>query len=266
MRIKISHGTPLYLTNDIRGIESKYQDVPLMERAGLAVATLARQIAADSGKPVLIFAGPGNNGGDAFVAARYLRQWFFPVLVVFGGEASTLPRDAAAAYTSWQETGGVTQSHPPASGDYALVIDGLFGIGLSRDIAGRYEEWINCINTQQAPVLAIDIPSGLDADSGCIHGCCVRATQTITFIGAKPGLLTLDGPDHCGEITVDDLDLNHKVDNASGQVLGATTHTLSSRLRNTHKGSCSIARRARGNATRRGTRVCRSAHAQSSPA
>ena len=240
MQVKISHGTPLYLTADVRRIESRHAQAPLMERAGLAAAQLARTLAADSGKPILIFAGPGNNGGDAFVVARYLKQWFYSVTVVFGGDASKLPHDAAAAFAQWRAAGGATVDHPPPAsdcGDWSLVIDGLFGIGLTRDIAGRHAEWINAINTFGTPVLAIDIPSGLDADTGQVHGCGVRATHTITFIGAKSGQLTLDGPDHCGVLYVEDLDLDLSPDTAPGHVLGTATHALAPRLRNTHKGS-----------------------------
>ena len=235
MPAKIIHGTPLYLTADIRRIESRYNHEPLMQRAGLAAAQFARLLAADSGKPMLLFAGPGNNGGDAFVVARYLKQWFHAVTVVYAGDAAKLPPDAAHAYQAWRSIDGTTVDTPPPGGEWGLVIDGLFGIGLTRDIEGRYAQWINAIHQQRARVLAIDIPSGLNADSGSIHGCCVRATHTITFIGAKPGLLTLDGPDHCGEIVVDDLALSYTP--APGHALGAFTAALTPRLRNTHKGS-----------------------------
>ena len=239
MQVKIGNGTPLYLTADIRRIESCHSALPLMERAGFAAAQLARQLAADSGKPILIFAGPGNNGGDAFVVACYLKQWFYAVTVVFGGDAAKLPPDAAAAFAQWRNAGGTTLDSPAETGDWSLIVDGLFGIGVTRDIAGRYAEWISRINQQPCtvPVLAIDIPSGLNADTGNIHGCCVRATHTLTFIGAKPGLLTLDGPDHCGALQLDDLDLDTHADIAPGHVLGAATHALAPRRRNTHKGS-----------------------------
>lgn len=239
MRAKIAHGTPLYLTADIRRVEARHAHEPLMERAGLATAQLARELATDNGKPILIFAGPGNNGGDALVAARYLKQWFFAVTVVFAGDAAKLPADAAAAHAQWLAAGGTTSDRLPLTTGWGLVIDGLFGIGVTRAIEGRYADWINIINHLDTPVLAIDIASGLDADSGVIHGCCVRATHTLTFIGAKPGLLTLDGPDHCGALYVDDLDLDHDSEAAPGGALGAGAfaRTLPLRLRNTHKGS-----------------------------
>ena len=236
MPTKIRHATPLYLTADIRRIEAHHNDVPLMERAGLAAAQLARELATANGKPILIFAGPGNNGGDAFVVARYLKQWFFAVNVVFAGDVAKLPPDAAQAHACWLAAGGTTIDNEPDTRNCGLVVDGLFGIGLTRDLEGRYAQWIAAINDCNAPVLAIDIPSGLNADTGSIHGCCVRATYTITFIGAKPGLLTLEGPDHCGEIVVDDLALNNNSEIAPGQVLAAAS-LLAPRLRNTHKGS-----------------------------
>ncbi|MBM3343201.1 MAG: NAD(P)H-hydrate dehydratase [Betaproteobacteria bacterium] len=237
MRLKINHGTPLQLTADVRRIEARHAHEPLMERAGLAAAQLAREIAADSGKPILIFAGPGNNGGDALVVARYLKQWFFNVTVVFAGDAAKLPADAANAFKQWQAAEGTALDQAPPAKHWGLVIDGLFGIGVTRDITGRYAECIDRINQANAPVLAIDIPSGLDADSGRVHGCCVRATHTITFIGAKAGLFTLDGPDQCGTVVLDDLDLQG--DGAPGRVLGAgiVEETLAPRLRNTHKGT-----------------------------
>ncbi len=237
MHIEIGHATPLYLTADIRAIESRHGDQPLMARAGQAAAQLARQLATDSGKPILIFAGPGNNGGDAFVVARYLKQWFHAVTVVFGGDAARLPPDAAVAFAQWRNARGATIDTPPPMQNWSLVIDGIFGIGITRDIEGRYAEWINYINQQPAPVLALDIPSGLDADTGMVHGCCVRAAHTVTFIGVKPGLLTLDGPDHCGALHLDDLDLDIPIDSAPGRVLGAAPQAFAPRLRNTHKGS-----------------------------
>ena len=216
MMLKIGNATALHLTADMRRIEARHAHEPLMERAGLAAAQRARQLATDSGKPILIFAGPGNNGGDAFVVARYLKEWFFSVTVVFAGDSAKLPADAAAAFALWQAAGGTTTERLPLQLQWGLVVDGLFGIGLTRDIEGRYADWISIINHLGAPILALDIPSGLNADTGHVHGCCVRATQTITFIGAKPGLYTMDGPDHCGDIFLDDLNLDHGEDTPSG--------------------------------------------------
>lgn len=239
MRVNIANGTPLYLTADVRRIEARHAHEPLMERAGLAAAQLAREIAADNGSPILVFAGPGNNGGDAFVVARYLKQWFYAVTVVFADDVTKLPADAAAARAQWLAAGGTTIDHLPKTCTWGLVIDGLFGIGVTRAIEGHYAEWIGYINQLNTPVLAIDIPSGLDADTGRVQGCCVRAAHTISFIGAKPGLLTLDGPDYCGNITLENLDLPPHPDAVPGRILGGgvLAHAIAPRMRNTHKGS-----------------------------
>jgi len=208
-----------------------------MARAGLAAAELARSMAGDNGKPILICAGPGNNGGDAFVLARRLKQWWFSVTVVFSGNESKLPADAADAFRAWRDAGGTTVNDIPRAQDWGLIVDGLFGIGLQRDIGGAFAGQIAAISAMRAPVLAIDIPSGLDADTGRVLGCAVHATHTITFIGLKAGLLTLDGPDYCGHIHVDDLDLDTA--GAPGTVLagGVLDGVLPPRARNTHKGS-----------------------------
>lgn len=177
--------SPIFLTHDIRRLEEQAAGTtpPLMERAGAATAGLAARLASERGKDILVLAGPGNNGGDARIAAARLREQFFRVHIASRPEE--LPREAR----------------------WSLVIDGLFGIGLARDIEGPYAELVDYANRQSCPVLAIDIPSGLESDTGRVLGCAVRATHTLTFLGLKPGLLTLEGPDHCGEITVDDLGL-----------------------------------------------------------
>jgi len=178
---------PIYLTSDIRRIEQAAGAVapPLMERAGSAAAELAAKLASDKSKDILVLAGPGNNGGDARVAAARLREQFFRVSVVSNSkELSEKP--------------------------WGLVIDGLFGIGLAREISGDYAQLVEYANRQVCPVLALDIPSGIDSDTGRVLGCAVRASHTISFIALKPGLLTLDGPDHCGEVSVADLGLDLK--------------------------------------------------------
>jgi hydroxyethylthiazole kinase-like uncharacterized protein yjeF len=171
---------PVYLSSDIRRIEQAAGNVapPLMERAGAAAAELAATLLSDKSKDVLVLAGPGNNGGDAKIVAKLLSEKFFRVTLA---------------------------EKPPGQKTYGLIVDGLFGIGLTRPIEGDYAKLVDYVNAQSCPVLALDVPSGLNADTGQVLGCAVRATHTITFIGIKPGLLTLDGPDHCGEVTVSAL-------------------------------------------------------------
>jgi len=172
---------PIYSTADIRRIEQAAGDAPLMQRAGAAAADLAARLV--TGKDVLVLAGPGNNGGDAAIAAETLRQKFFRVLTVKRPEELT-------------------------DRNWGLVVDGLFGIGLARPIEGDYAKLVEYANRQSCPVLSLDVPSGIQSDSGRVLGCAVRASHTISFIALKPGLLTLDGPDYCGELSVAGLGLD----------------------------------------------------------
>ena len=240
----------LLRTAAIRAIEQRAiaDGANLMERAGRAAAGAARQmLAGASHHParVLLLAGPGNNGGDAFEAAVHLKQAGCEVLVCFAGDAARLPPDAAAAHAKWRTAGGQCSAALPVKLEVDLAIDGLFGIGLTRAIAAPYGEWITAINAARLPVLALDVPSGLDADTGSITGVCMQATRTLSFIANKPGLHTLHGPDCAGDIEVAALDLRtgdtgdmsappdsgHLVRHADFMSL------LTPRRRNTHKGS-----------------------------
>jgi len=207
---------PVFSTSEIRRIEQAAGEVSpsLMERAGNAAAELASELISEKSKDILVLAGPGNNGGDARIAAARLQEKFFRVTVV---------------------------SHPrelPADKSWGLVIDGLFGIGLARDIAGDYAQLVDYANRQRCPVLALDVPSGIQSDTGQVLGRAVRATHTLTFIGLKPGLLTLDGPDHCGELHVARLDVDFSKTRANAWVAGPGLFkdALKPRPRNFHKG------------------------------
>jgi len=208
---------PIYLTQDIRRIEQAAGETapPLMERAGAAAADLAAQLLSERDKDVLVLAGPGNNGADARVVARLLAERFFRVTL------ATRPDEV------------------PSGRRWGLVIDGLFGIGLARPVEGDYARLIELANAQTCPVLALDIPSGLASDHGQVLGQAVRATHTITFIALKPGLLTLDGPDHCGIVSVAGLGLNPAaLLEPDGWVAAPElfARALESRRRNFHKG------------------------------
>jgi hydroxyethylthiazole kinase-like uncharacterized protein yjeF len=174
------------------------------------------------------------------VVARHLRQWWFKVSVVCIGNPQQYSGDAAAALQAWRKTGGELVTGIPAMQDWALVIDGLFGIGLRRKLDGDYAALLEQVNALEVPVLALDVPSGLDADTGRVMGSAMPADHTMTFIALKPGLLTLDGPDHCGTIHVADLGLGSEVDAAPHGALigdGVLTHVLPPRPRNSHKGT-----------------------------
>ncbi len=243
MKVLASHGAPIYLTADARAIEAAAVAVKkpplLMEKAGLAAAEIARDISGGTGKSVLVLAGPGNNGGDAFVVARHLKKWYFKVTVVFAGDEKKLSTDAKSALGAWRKAGGTIAPSLPASRQWGMVVDGIFGIGLERNVTGQYAEWINTINSLRVPILALDAPSGLHSDTGRVMGCAVRATHTVTFIALKPGLLTLDGPDHCGEVHLSALDLDaQSLRPASGTLIGreVMANALKPRRMNSHKG------------------------------
>ncbi len=236
---------PLYFARSIQTLEAAaraaFPQLELMERAGLAAAQRAREMLGANGGAVLVLAGPGNNGGDAFVVARYLRGWFYRVDVVFTGEATRLPVDAQKAlHALQQQRGAVLLQDMPAQPQYDLVVDGLFGTGLSRALDARYLNLIAQVETLGAPVLALDVPSGINADTGQVMGSALRAQHTISFIALKPGLLTLDGPDYRGELTLDTLGIEaQQFARADGYAISAAhlRGALPPRLKNSHKGT-----------------------------
>jgi hydroxyethylthiazole kinase-like uncharacterized protein yjeF len=238
------HSAPLYLAADLRSIEAAAADQPLMQRAGLAAADLASALCSDEGAAILVLAGPGNNGGDAFEAACHLRRRFYEVSVVFIGDTKKLPTDAAAAYQRLLGTGGSTLPGIPENTRWSLIIDGLFGIGLQRNVSGQPAELAFAANAlatrDRCPLLALDCPSGLDADTGQLRGATIRASHTISFIAGKPGLYTGDGPDYCGRVSIAALGLNAtEISPASGAIIGRDLFAtyLQPRARNSHKGS-----------------------------
>ncbi len=235
--------TPVYASADIRRIEAvaftSSPAPPLMERAGLAAAETARRMLGD-GDRVLVLAGPGNNGGDAFVVARHLARWWHAVDVLYTGDATRLPPDAAQALEALLAAGITPVTALRGDISHDLIVDGLFGIGLQRDLAGEYAALVDRVAASGRPVLALDIPSGLDADTGRVLGRAIRATRTITFIATKPGLHTLDGPDHCGTIEIADLGIDATAIVApSGTLIEAidVATVLAPRRRNSHKGT-----------------------------
>ena len=234
----------IYRVAELRAVEAAAAGAPLMERAGLAAAGVARELLAGRPARVLVLAGPGNNGGDAFIVARWLKSWFFEVTVAFRGDAAKLSSDAAAAHRSWLSSGGATVAEWPERSDWGLIVDGLFGIGLTRPVEGKYALWIARANAAGVPILSLDVPSGLDADTGVAHPPTIRAAATATFIALKPGLLTADGPDHCGALSIHPLELDApSLTTPHGERLrweslaSALPETLRRARNNVHKGS-----------------------------
>lgn len=210
-----------------------------MERAGRAIAACAQRLATDGGGPIVVVAGAGNNGGDAWVAAAHLRESFQRVVVFdVTGETPKAP-EARAARSEFTSRGGLVVRAWPGSIEPSLVVDGLLGIGLTRNVESPFLEVIREINRCASPVLAIDVPSGLDAHSGQVRGAAVKATRTLTFIAHKVGLHTGDGLDHCGIVELDDLGAGDLalVQSRGSLVTPATVRGwLAPRRRNAHKG------------------------------
>src|SRR5881392_2570274 len=170
----------------------------LMENAGRAVAdAVSRRWPKQK---TLVLCGPGNNGGDGFVAARVLAERGWPVRLALVGAREKLKGDAAAAAARW--SGPVEPLVPAAIGDATLIIDAIFGAGLARPIEGVAREVIAAIEAARLPVVAVDMPSGVDGASGAVLGIAPKAALTVTFFRRKPGHLLLPGRSHCGETVV----------------------------------------------------------------
>ena len=178
----------------------------LMERAGRAAAALVRT-RYPLAQRIAVVCGTGNNGGDGYVVARLLAEAERDVYVYAPDQALPTRGEAARACQNWREGGGQMSIFSGDLAGHDLVIDALFGIGLTRPPQGAHAALIEAMNAQKAPVLALDVPSGIDADSGSCPGTAVRADATLSFIGLKQGLLTGIAPGLVGELLVDDLDL-----------------------------------------------------------
>src|SRR4051812_15314409 len=179
----------------------------LMLAAGQAVAEAANDLTTEG--PVMVVAGPGNNGGDGFVAAAELAARGRDVSVMLSCDRDDLRGEAASAAKGWKFP--VLPFNPQAIGKPALIIDALFGAGLSRAVTGEPGDVIDAINANGAPVLAIDLPSGVNGTSGAVMGVAIRATETMTFFRRKPAHLLLPGRMYCGRVRVADIGIDPQV-------------------------------------------------------
>ena len=186
-------------------VEAGISGIDLMERAGGAAYRELRRCWPRA-RDIVIVCGTGNNGGDGFVVARLARLAGLQVRLVLSGDASRLGGDALLAYQQLAATGlSVTPAHALRCDDADVIVDALFGTDLARDIAGPAATLIDSLNHASAPVLALDVPSGLDASTGRILGVGVHASVTVSFIAHKVGLHTGQGREHCGRIVLADL-------------------------------------------------------------
>ncbi|HEY4345891.1 MAG TPA: NAD(P)H-hydrate dehydratase [Parvibaculum sp.] len=192
-------------------IERGIPGIVLMENAGRAVAEACA--ARFPRGPVDVFCGPGNNGGDGFIAARLLRDWGWSVTVHLLGEREALRGDAAEAAQRW--SGPVHALNVEAGEGALFIIDALFGAGLSRDVNGVAGELIRRFNERprdkRVPVVAVDVPSGVSGDTGEVRGQAFEAALTVTFFRKKPGHVLLPGRLLCGELIVADIGIDEDV-------------------------------------------------------
>jgi hydroxyethylthiazole kinase-like uncharacterized protein yjeF len=233
--------TELLTAGQMRAIEQaaiasgEVTGLELMERAGRGVVEAIldwRPELATAPHRAVVLCGPGNNGGDGFVVARLLRERGWEVEVFLYGDAAKLPPDAAENARRWRAMGEIRalaadEAIPVLSsigapgglrsGCGPLIIDGIFGTGLVRPVEGELAEIVSClehaVDDDRAPVVAIDIPSGLDADSGRVLGRAARAGLTVTFHRPKLGHFLGEGPRHCRAVAVKSIGLSERRSN-----------------------------------------------------
>ena len=180
----------------------------LMEKAGQAVAAAALRHFPGAIRYVVL-CGPGNNGGDGYVAARALQQTGTTVRLFHLGDPQQLKGDAARAFADCPIEGEAIGGYLPQAGD--IVIDAIFGAGLSRPVPDDIAAVIACVAAAGIPVIAVDLPSGLDGRSGQVLGAAFRAMRTVTFMTRKPGHLLLPGRELCGELEVFDIGIPGRI-------------------------------------------------------
>jgi ADP-dependent NAD(P)H-hydrate dehydratase / NAD(P)H-hydrate epimerase len=230
----------LYRTEELRRIEREYaRQLPagtLMARAGAAAAQWLDHRVPARPASFIVLCGPGNNGGDGYVCARVLRELGHSCLC--WSPLAPTTDDARAACAAWLRSGGESIVELPAAARFDVIVDAVFGIGLSRPLSGPYREACSWAAESGVEIIALDVPSGLDADSGTwvedVRG--VHARATLTFLGDKPGLHMSDGCDAAGLIHVDDLGVDSAI--AAGRLNGPEQFqaVLKPRGLNSHKG------------------------------
>jgi hydroxyethylthiazole kinase-like uncharacterized protein yjeF len=192
---------------DLLTIAGSSSGFALMLTAGRAVAQAAIDLMEQG--PILVLAGPGNNGGDGLIAATELVAQGREVSVILLGDRDALKGDAALAAREW--TRPVLPFTPQALGHPALIIDALFGAGLNRPLKDEAVAVIEAINRSGVPVLSVDLPSGINGTTGAVMGAAVRASETVTFFRRKPGHLLLPGRLYCGKLRLADIGIEAAV-------------------------------------------------------
>lgn len=238
----------LYRADQVRRL-----DAAVIEHFGISGLTLMERAAAACLRAIqtrwpgvgdlTVVAGSGNNAGDAYLVALGARRAGLQVRTIAVGEPSALSGDAALAFSQFQVAGlTVTPWSSQALDGASLVVDGLFGTGLNRKLRGDFLDAVVATNETPTPVVSIDLPSGLDADTGCVFGAAVKADLTVTFIGLKQGMFTGQGREYCGDVVLDSLEIPDAVfrteaASAHRTSLGEFSPLLGRRPRTGHKGT-----------------------------
>lgn len=221
----------------------------LMERAAhAAIQVLKDELSPTHATRILVLCGSGNNGGDGFAMARFLWEEGYHVTVCYAGawdgsdpDVTRMSEECARQAALWMSVGGkVHDDLPPLPRKDGIVVDALFGIGLDRPPVGKIADWIETVNQSTLPILAVDIPSGVSADTGKVPGHAIHATVTATIACPKIGLLLYPGAAYAGKVTICDIGI-------TTEVLGGTVDhwyvtpsdlaALPSRPRDAHKGT-----------------------------
>jgi NAD(P)H-hydrate epimerase len=208
---------------DGKAIAGGVPGIELMKRAGRAVADSAEKLVSRSGR-IVIAAGPGQNGGDGFVAAAILAERGYRVSLGLLGPLNGLTGDAAEAAQDWKNEVAPVEDAPFHGAD--LIIDALFGTGLSRDLEGPARRVVDRMNGSGKPVLAVDLPSGIDGDTGEVRGTAVKAIRTVTFATRKPCHLLMPGRAFSGSVEVADIGIGREILEAEGGSLFANGAAL----------------------------------------
>ena len=221
----------------------------LMKRAGEAVFNVI-QTRYSHCKKILILSGAGNNAGDGFVVASLAKKAGYTVQLVSLVDPETLKNEAGLAFQDWlhQDGSAVTTCEDTLTSrsllmieNADLIVDALLGTGLKRDVSAAWAKWISAVNQSAIPVLSVDIPSGLHADTGVIADAAIKADVTVCFIGLKQGMFTAQGRDVCGEIVFSNLSLSNEVythvESDAQLIRGVNYALLPKRKASSHKGN-----------------------------
>jgi len=218
-------------------VETKITGFQLMGKAASAVMCIVRQ-QYPSVKNITVVCGVGNNAGDGYLLAKLAMEANYVVTLIAIGNPEHLSGDAALAKQAYIEASGLISVNHNLGHQSDLIVDALFGTGLDRPVTGSYAAIIKQINSLAVPVLAIDIPSGLNANTGNIMGCAIQADHTITFIVYKKGLLTGLAAEYCGQVIFADLDIQPVlVEHSISDTFLIDSIKLLPRKRAAHKGN-----------------------------